>query len=159
MTVYVLSTMTGDVAYTFYSGDSDKGELPTERKRIHISGGAGLPSLTSGIGEMSKDDAGHPLWTSEGKVTPITDAAYQELKEHRVFKQHIANGHIKVLNSDIADSIKAIAKEVRSMEARDASAQLTESTVGSKIKSKMPKVTTGKGDEEEINFAAMPKIK
>jgi len=159
MTVYVLSTMTGDVAYTFYSGDAGKGDLPSERKRIYIRGGAGLPSLTSGVGEMSKDDAGHPLWTSEGVVTPITDAAYAELKDHRIFKQHIDNGHIKVLNSDIADSAKAIAKEVRNMEARDASAQLTEATVGNKIKSKMPKVSTGKGDDEEINFAAMPKIK
>jgi hypothetical protein len=159
MTVYVLSTMTGDVAYTFYTGDATKGELPVERKRIYIRGGAGLPSLTSGIGDMDKDETGAPIWTSEGIVTPVTDAGWADLKEHRVFKQHQENGHVKVLSSDITDSYKAIQKEVKTMEARDASAQLTPATVKTKISAKVPKVSTGEADVEDTNFASMPKIK
>lgn len=159
MTVYVLSTMTGDVAYTFYNGDASKGELPVERKRIYIRGGAGLPSLTSGFGDMEKDEQGAPIWTSEGVVTPVTDAGWADLKEHRVFKQHQDNGHVKVLSNDITDSYKTIQKEVKTMEARDSSAQLTPSTVKTKINKVIPKVSTGEGDAEDINFSGMPKIK
>ena len=158
MTAYVLSTMTGDVAYAFYSGNAKDGVIPFERKRIMIRGGAGLPSLTSGFGDRGEDDTGHPMWTPEGVVTPVKDTAFAELKDHPLFMQHMDGGYIKVINKDIIDNYSAVKKEVRSMEPRDNSAQLTPTTVKSKIDAKMPKVSTGESDDD-VNFAGMPKIK
>ena len=68
MTKYVLSTMTNSVSYAIWG---NVGDLPVMRQKVTIKGGAGLPSISSGFGEVSKDGEGSPLWTADGVITPI----------------------------------------------------------------------------------------
>lgn len=141
---YVLSTMTGHVAYTFYQ-DAMMGGLPVVAEKILIQGGTGLPSLTSGHGELSKTEDGQPLWTANGVVTPVSDDKAERLAKHPVFMQHEAAGYVKILNTDIGDSARAVEKVVMAsdMKERDSSAQLTPKTVKAKISANTPKISTG----------------
>lgn len=133
MSVFVISTMTNSVSYRFYK---NVGDLPVVQDSITIRGGAGLPSLKSGFGEMGADGEGAPLWTAEGMVTPLSDARYDILKDHKLFKDHLEGGHVKVVNADLTGNHAQVKKEIRSMAPRDNFAQLTPATVGQKIKVK-----------------------
>lgn len=145
---YILSTMTGGVCYAFYA-DGPAGGLPIERKSIRIHGGAHLPSLNAPFGELSNDAQGNPMWTPSGVVTPIKDEDYEELKGHELFNLHLKNGFVKVVDYDITDNHKAVAKEVKSLETADSSAQLTPSTAKQVLGKTAPKVRTGDANEED----------
>lgn len=132
MTQYVLSTMTNSVSYAFYS-QADAKSVPQERKKILIRGGASVASGVSGFGERSEDAEGRPIWTADGIITPVKDADYEMLKEHAVFKKHLAKGHVRVLNRDLSDNYKEVLKVTRNMEA-DGFRQLNPSTHKQKIK-------------------------
>lgn len=149
MSVYILSTMTGGVAYTFYDGVKDlkSGALPIARRSIHIAGGKGLPSLNHGIGEQHKDEQGHIMWTPSGVVTTLTDEQFSVLKDHAMFKKHLDAGYLKVVNSDISTNHNAIDKISQHMEQRDAAAQLTPDTLKKKIMGLTPSVRTGDSDD------------
>lgn len=128
--VYIISTMTGDVSYCFWTNVAG---LPRIKDKITIRGGANLPSVKNGFGEMSADGEGTPMWTPAGVVTPIRADRYELLKDHEVFKKHVAGGFITVSNKDITDNHKAVKKIVEGMEARDSRAQLTPSTFKSRV--------------------------
>lgn len=148
MTVYILSTMTNSVNYRTYHfvGDAASqvkngpGPLPVPDPRpILIRGGAGIPSGKSGIGEVSNDAEGKPLWTPRGVVTPITDEEYERLKEHWLFKKHLAGNYVKVINSDISHNTKEIRRQVEmDMQPQDEFAQLSKKTIKQRIKVKTP---------------------
>ncbi len=136
MTKYVLSTMTNAVSYAFFN---DVGGLPVIRDKVTIKGGAGLPSLTAGFGEVSKDDEGSPMWTPDGVVTPLSDERYDLVKDHPLFKKHIDKGVLKVINHDITGNHKEVQKQTRSMEKKDGFAQLNPATIGQHCKVKISK--------------------
>lgn len=122
MTKYVLSTATNSVSYAFYEMT---GDLPVIRDKITIKGGAGIPSIRSGFGEMNQDSEGVPMWTADGVVTPVSDARYEMLKDHPIFKKHLDKGLVKVINSDITGNHKAVREHARDMTKRDGFAQMT----------------------------------
>ena len=128
--VYIVSTMTGDVSYCFWN---TIGGVPRIKDKITIRGGAGLPSVKSGFGEMSADGEGTPMWTAAGVVTPIRADRYELLKDHEVFKKHVAKGLISISNRDISDNHKAVKKVVEGMEPRDSFSQLTPANYKNKV--------------------------
>lgn len=162
MSVYILSTMTNSVCYRTYHfvGDAvsqvknGPGPLPVpDPNPIMIHGGAGIPSLKSGIGEVSRDSEGKPLWTPRGVVTAIKDEDYERLKDHWLFQKHIKANYLKVIEKDISHDIKEIRRQVEmDMQLRDDFAQLSRETLKQKIKVKTPDKTlsqdlTGTDDE------------
>lgn len=134
MTQYVLSTMTNSVSYAFYQ---NVGDLPVMRDKVTIKGGAGLPSLKSGFGEMARDGEGLPIWTAAGMVTPLSDERFDVLKEHPLFKKHVDGGFLKVLSKDITGNHKEVERQVATMEKSDGFAQLTKDTIGAHTKVKV----------------------
>lgn len=126
MTKYIISTMTNSVSYANWGF---AGDLPVIRSKVTIKGGANLPSLTSGFGEVSKDGEGAPLWTPNGMITPISDEQYETIKDHKLFKQHIEKGLLKVIEKDLTGNHKAIKNITLDMTARDGYAQLTPGTI------------------------------
>lgn len=151
MSVYILSTMTNSVCYRTYHfvGDAASqvkngpGPLPVpDPCPILIRGGAGIPSLKSGIGEVSRDAEGKPLWTPRGVVTAITDEEYERLKTHWLFQEHMKANYVKVVESDISHNVKEIRRKVeQDMQPRDDFAQLSRDTLKQKIKVKTPDKT------------------
>lgn len=140
MSVYVISTMTDSVGYTFFR---NVGDLPVPHKKIVIRGGADLPSHKSGFGEMRHNEEGQPLWTAEGVCTPVSDSDYEVLKDHWLFKKHVDGGKLKVVSRDIHDDYKAVKKEVKSMETgweSDKAKQLTPETVKQRVGNKHLKI-------------------
>lgn len=129
MSKYILSTMSYPVNYTFYN---KAGDLPVPRKRILIHGGAGMPSDTSGIGDMIRDANGKPIWTAQGFVTTVSDADFEELMGNHVFKSHLEKGLLKVINHDITGSTREIDKATQHMES-DGFRQLTPSDYKGRI--------------------------
>ena len=134
MTMYILSTMTNSVSYANWG---HAGDLPVIRNKVTIKGGTGLPSISSGFGEVSKDGEGTPLWTADGVITPITDAQYELIKDHKLFKQHIEKGHIKVLEKDITGNHKAVKSAASNMQRRDGFSQLTPETLKNHVRVKI----------------------
>lgn len=118
---YIVSTMANSVSYNTYNfiGDpkSQQGVLPVVKDKVLIHGGAGMPSTKSGFGEMVRDQDGVPMWTADGVVTSVTDAQLALLEGHWLFKKHLENGHVRVLQKDISGNHRAVQKEVASMEA------------------------------------------
>ncbi|WGN90779.1 hypothetical protein [Burkholderia phage vB_BglM_WTB] len=142
MSKYILSTMTTSVSYGFYHmvGSADPrsgGPVPVERKKITIRGGANLPSDRSGIGEMVQDSEGRPIWTAAGFVTPVSDADYEELKDHKIFKMHLEANLLKVLNTDLSDgnsNHKRVLAASSDMSTTDHLALMNQSRLKQKIK-------------------------
>lgn len=150
MSKYIVSKMSMPVNYTFYTevkiNENTKGgagPLPNIRKQILIRGGAGLASNTSGFGEMSRGDDGSPIWTPEGVVTAVSDADFEILKDHHVFKQHLEAGLLRVVNHDITGNHRAVVKETAGME-KDPFAPLTRYDAEKRIK-----ITSGKPQDDE----------
>ncbi len=131
---YILSTMTMSVSYASFT---HAGDLPVLREKITIKGGANLPSTKSGFGEQTNDEDGIPIWTASGFVTPISDEKYDRLKDHKLFKQHLEKGLVKVINHDITGDHRAVKKLVVGMVQRDDFAQLTPATIGLHTKVKV----------------------
>jgi len=89
MTYFVYSTMTSGVDYAFYARNtSPQGGVNKTRKVISIKGGANSPTSPM-----------KGLITPKGVVTTIEDSDYELLKNHLVFKQHLAAGHVTVERS------------------------------------------------------------
>jgi hypothetical protein len=146
--VYIISTMSGDVSYCFWN---TIGGVPRIKDKITIRGGAGLPSVRSGFGEMSADGEGTPMWTASGIVTPLRADRYELLKDHEVFKKHVAKGLISISNRDITDNHKAVKKAVEGMEAHDGFAQLTPKNYKSKVSITTEKARDLRGIEGFMN--------
>lgn len=127
---FVLSTMTTGVAYTVYQ---DVAGLPTPVHKVLIHGGAGIPSLRSGFGEVTSNGEGQPVWTADGMITPVSDSDLALLLDHHVFKQHLEKGLVKVLNKDIRGNHKEVRKHAAGMEA-DGFRPLTPETLKMRIK-------------------------
>ena len=132
--VHILSTMTSPVSYCFYDYVND---LPVVRKRVTVAGGAGLPSLKSGFGEVGSDQEGKPLWTADGIVSRVSANDYDLLKDHPVFKKHLAKGYLKVVSSEVDGNHKKV-KELASDMAQDGFRQLTPSTARLRVKTGSP---------------------
>ena len=144
MTVFVLSTMTNPINYTFYDyiGDpgSKGGRIPVAKKKIYIAGGANLPSSRSGFGDMQNGPDGTPVWTAEGMVTPVSDSNFEILKDHWLFRKHLESDppRVRVLNKDITGNHAAVKKEVSSMLKRDNHSQLRPGQTDRRINVKTP---------------------
>lgn len=139
MTVYVVSTMTNSVKYCRYSyiGDDSHagGKLPILQDYVMIRGGAGLPSIKTGFGNMTTDEEGVPMWTADGVVTPLSDEQYDVVKEHWLFQKHKKEGLLRVIEKDILGNHKAVQDIVNhDMRKRDAHAQLNGERFNEKIK-------------------------
>lgn len=142
MSVYVLSTMAHAVSYAVYQ---DVAGLPTMRKSITIFGGAGLPSERSGFGDQLTTEDGRPIWTADGYVTPVSDSDYEILKDHRLFKNHMDAGYLKVVNYDITGNYKEVKKLVSGME-DDGKRQLNKETMKTKAKVKTASNSSDDGE-------------
>jgi hypothetical protein len=144
MTVYVLSKMTNSVSYRNYRyvGDrnatSNQALLPVPTDTVIIRGGADRPTMRGGVGEQSNDLSGNVLWTPRGVVTELTDEEYERVKEHWLFKKHMKNGYLAVLDEDISGNHKKIKRIAEDMEGQDPGAQLTKETLAQRIKVKTP---------------------
>ncbi|QOV06232.1 hypothetical protein CPT_Maja_012 [Burkholderia phage Maja] len=117
---FILSTMTTSVSYPFVDWAGSKemkngGPVPILRQKITIRGGAGLRSTRSGFGERSEDYDGHPIWTADGFVTPVSDENYERLKTHPIFVKHEKAGLVRLVDSSYQHDHGKIAKEARSM--------------------------------------------
>jgi hypothetical protein len=134
MTQFVLSTMTNSVGYCFYT---HTGDLPVLREKITIKGGAGIPSVRSGFGEMTQDGEGTPIWTADGIVTPISDEKWDRLKDHPTFKKHQAKNLVRVIDKDITGNHREVKRQVETMAKRDGFAQLNKDTIGQHTKVKI----------------------
>lgn len=131
MSVYILSTMTNNVRYADY--DTSVKDAPRIKQSVFIQGGKGIASERSGFGDQETGIGGSPIWTAQGFITPITDAQYEMLKDHKVFKRHIERGLLRVVNRDITDNHGAITKETRNM-AIDGFAPMTQERLGERVK-------------------------
>jgi len=140
MSVFVLSTMTQSVGYAVWETVDG---VPIQRNKIMIHGGAGIPSLKSGFGDMIQNAEGQPLWTAAGLVTTISDGDYETLKDHKVFKQHLQDGLLKVLSKNISENHKEIKKVAADM-SHDSFQVLTPKTLKMRVK-----VTTDMVDKEQ----------
>ena len=118
MSVYIYSTMSQDVAYTFFKEKKHINDLHEVERKILIKGGAGV---------ITKN-----LVTPIGTVTKITDEEYELLEQNTVFQQHVENGFIVVQKTK--SSLSSITKN---MQERDRGSQLIKADLK---KEGMPKV-------------------
>lgn len=140
MSVFVLSTMTQSVGYTNWKTVDG---VPVMIEKITIHGGAGIPSLKSGFGELTRNAEGQPLWTADGLVTTISDEQYALLKEHKIFKKHAEDGLLKVITRDITHNHKEVQKHAKDM-SKDSFRVLDKDSLKMKIK-----VTTATAPTEQ----------
>lgn len=140
MSVFVLSTMTQSVGYAHWETVDG---IPIQRGKIMVHGGAGIPSLKSGFGDITQNAEGQPLWTAEGIVTTVSDENYAILKDHKVFKQHLADGLLKVVAKNISDNHKEVKKHAADMQ-HDSFRVLDSKSIKMRIK-----VTTDVVDKEQ----------
>lgn len=127
---FIMSTMSNSVKYVKWDTRTD---VPRQEAAVFIHGGANMPSDISGIGRMERDDAGKPIWTTEGVITSVTDEQLEILRKIDLFNRHEADGYIRVLNSNIAGNEKAVAKQAASME-QDGFGLLTKDTIKDRIR-------------------------
>jgi hypothetical protein len=146
--VFIISTMTSSVSYCFWDKvEGVKGDItPILREKITIYGGANIPSLKSGFGDVTKDVEDRPMWTAAGIVTTIEAEQYAKLKDHPIFMKHLDGGWVTVTNEDVTGNHKKVKKIVSGMSERDSHAQLTPDTYKQKIKVKTKLL------EEETGF-------
>jgi hypothetical protein len=135
--VYIVSTMTGDVSYNIYDFIG-KDAMPVVRESIVIRGGASLPSMRSGFGNIAQTDDGIPMWTADGIVTPVSLERYALLKENKIFQKHLEGNMVKVLNKDITGNHKEVSRIAKDMD-HDGFRQASSATIKSKVKVTMAK--------------------
>jgi hypothetical protein len=154
--VYIVSTMANAVSYNAHITIDGVPRIDPERS-ITIRGGAGLPSQTSGFGEIVQNEANQmPMWTPKGAVTPILRERYAILKDHWLFKKHLEKGYVTVVEDpSIMGNHSAVKKIVEGMETDDPRAPLNEQSFkryAAKVQGKNLKIATDK------NAASMEKI-
>lgn len=106
-THWVVSTLSTPMNYTTYGNGG--GDLPLAVGNVSIAGGANIPDKYMR----------HP---NGGVITPVTSDEVEALQANEVFKLHVENGFIKILdkepkNSEVASS---------DLEGRDQSAPLVD---------------------------------
>lgn len=144
MTKYVLSKMTNAVSYRNYRYIGDRNAtqnqslLPVPTDTVIIRGGANRPSQRGGFGEAAQDISGNVLWTPRGVVTTLTDEEYDRVKDHWLFKKHMANGMLAIVGEEVVGNHKKVARITEDMEGQDPGALLTKDTIAQKIKVKTP---------------------
>lgn len=100
---YIASTLSASVQYTAYAETG--GDLPAVAKTVTIAGGAGV--------------ANKHFVTPRGVITNVDDADVKMLLANPIFKIHMANGYVQILDS-VTDGDAAAAD----MTGRDNSAPL-----------------------------------
>jgi hypothetical protein len=144
MTVYVLSKMTNSVSYRNYRYIGDKNAtanqslLPIPADTVIIKGGADRPTQKGGFGDAEQDLSGNILWTPRGVVTKLEDEEYDRVKDHWLFKKHLAAGYLAVLDEDISSDHKKVSRIAEDMPGQDPGALLTKDTIAQRIKVKTP---------------------
>jgi hypothetical protein len=152
--VYVVSTMANAVSYNFHKTIDN---VPRITDRIILRGGAGLPSQTSGFGDIAQNAANEmPMWTPQGMVTPIRRDRFNKLKDHWLFKKHLERGYVVVRDEDITQNYAAIKQVVTGMETDDPMAPLNQARFARLVKSKMKGLTSQLTTNKDS--AAMDKI-
>lgn len=111
MTVHVYSTLTAGNDYVFYKNDLHG--LPQAEKTITVKGGANVPDKVTGL-------------VMPFSHTELSDSDYEALKEHPLFKLHVANRYIRVQKTATKNEEKA----TKDLEKEDASAPLTPEKMG-----------------------------
>jgi hypothetical protein len=140
---YILSKMTNSVSYRNYKyvGDrnatSNQSLLPIPSDTVIIKGGADRPSQRGGFGDAETDMSGNILWTPRGVVTALSDEDYDRVKEHWLFKKHMDDGYLAILDEDISNNHKKVSRIAEDMAGQDPGAQLTKDTIAQKIKVKV----------------------
>jgi hypothetical protein len=145
MPQFVVSKMSNSMRYQSYEISDDVNKLPIPRVKtsILINGGAGLPSIRSGFGEMTRDESGTPIWTADGIVTPVSDEQVEMLLANKVFQKHLKSNLVKIVKKDVSDNHKEVSK-IASELARDPHAPLTPETYKAKIK-----ISTGRPNTDD----------
>lgn len=134
MSKYVLSTATCSQRYVDYRIGANGG-VHSSIREVLIRGGANSPSEKSGFGEMTRTDAGAPLWTPQGVVTTISDEDAEFLSTHEGFQAAVKKGFYVVMDKDPGDSHKKLSAIVESdMSKRDGSAPLNKEVLTSQVK-------------------------
>jgi hypothetical protein len=97
--VTILSTLSNNFTFVDYIQPDDPKLLPYPRRRIRIFGGANRASM-NGIGDMTTDNAGVPIWTRSGVTSTVEEEDLKWLKENASFKAFVEVGHLKILDTD-----------------------------------------------------------
>jgi len=112
---HIYSTISTDMIYANYVENSNA-DIPTIRAQVLIKGGANV--------------ANKNIITVSGVRTTVTDAEMKELHMNPVFKQHLANGFVKI------EKTKAdVKKVVKGMTPEDSSSPLTPDNFSKRTKS------------------------
>lgn len=107
---FIVSTLSSDQAYTAWN----KPEVDSKSKvsRPAIKGGI---ILVKGKANITTKN----LITPEGTLTSVTEEQLESLKTIKAFNDHLAGGHLKIINRE-----SPVEKAVRDMKDRDESAPL-----------------------------------
>jgi hypothetical protein len=116
MTRHVISTLSADTRYTGWSKNAG---LNTSDRSVLVRGGAGV-ALMGG---------GQVVDTPQGVRTEVSDADAVFLSEHRQFRDHVARGFVKILNT-----AQDPEKSAQSMEVDDGSRPKTPADVAEAAK-------------------------
>jgi hypothetical protein len=128
--IYVYSTLTGGQKYTGWAKGGN--DIPRVAKTVAVNGGANLPSR-----HLSST-----LLSSAGAVTEISAEDEAFLREHPIFKLHMAHGYVRIDKKDMP-----VSKGVEGLEKRDVSAPDTPAD----IQTVAPELTGGvEGVKENV---------
>lgn len=134
MSKFILSTATCDQKFVEYrKGANGSPNVPL--RSVLIKGGANLPSMKSGFGELTNTDSGQPLWTPRGTVTKVSDEDLELLLAHEGFRTAVKAGFYQVTDHELGDSHQKVARAVADdMKDADRSAPLNPKTLQGAVK-------------------------
>lgn len=119
--IYVISTLSNDQLYCNYT---EREDVKVVSKEILIKGGANIQNRRTLFA------------SSQGVITPISEADFAELEKNPLFKFHQNRGFITIRKTNESDANKVAEK----MTTKDISAQKTpEDYIGRKINGKIIK--------------------
>lgn len=97
--VFIYSTLPNSQYYITYHPQDGVNQVIREKERVLVKGGSGI--------------ANKHFVTPLGVVTQVTEAEYEILKEHRLFKLHEKNGYIQVRKTKVDAEVAAADMETR----------------------------------------------
>lgn len=104
---FVTSTMSAPISYVFYK--TLPGGMQAVAEEITIKGGANVADKKT-------------ILTPRGVSTELTDAQIEALKKHPIFREHLKNGFVTIVETKYKEKAE---KAVKSLEKKDGSAPKT----------------------------------
>ena len=126
---FIVSTLTGDQAYSIFDKDSEGRQVPRLKRRIIINGGANVANKKT-------------LITMGGAVTEVSDEDVEALMTVKSFQKHLKGEFVKILKKNPAN----VEKAASDLQGRDKSAPITDDDM--KAEGKKSGSTKGKKDAE-----------